>query len=74
MGHYGVTYRGTLRLIDTRTRTLIAEGNCTSLPVDSTDAPDYEELLAHNARLLKAALTTLEQFCTDDYRTRILGV
>lgn len=74
LGHYGVTYRGTLRLIDTRTRTLVAEGNCVSLPVDSPDAPSYDELLANNAMLLKADLTSLEQFCTDDYRTRILGL
>lgn len=74
LGHYGITYRGTLRLIDTRTRTLVAEGNCISLPVDSPDAPSYDELLAKNAMLLKAGLTSLEQFCTEDYRTRILGL
>lgn len=74
MGHYGITYEGTLKLVDTRNKTVIAEGACLSLPVDSDDAPTYDELLANDAMILKASLSSLEEFCTTDYRTRILGL
>lgn len=74
IGAYGVTYEGTLRLIDTRSKALIAEGQCTSLPVDSSEAPSYEQMQAQEAALLKEMLRGLEQYCTDDYRKRILGL
>jgi len=74
IGRYGVLYEGALRLIDTRTGTLIAQGTCVSHPTDTHDAPDLDALFANNAQLLKAELRLVEDFCADDYRTRILGL
>jgi hypothetical protein len=74
MGHYGILYEGTLRLIDTRNQSVIAEGSCTFHPADSEDSPSYDELMAADAALLKARFRALTQFCADDYRTRILGL
>lgn len=73
-GAYGISYEGTLRLIDTRSRALIADGECTCSPSNSADAPNYEQLLARDAALLKDMFRSLERYCTDGYRTRILGI
>lgn len=72
--HYGTFYEGTLRLIDLRTKAVMAEGTCVSYPTDTPDAPILEALFSDHARILKEQLNVLESFCTDDYRTRILGL
>jgi hypothetical protein len=61
-------------LIDTRSRTVIAEGNCAFHPADSDDAPSHDELMAADVTLLKARFRALTQLCADDLRTRILGL
>jgi len=74
IGHYGITYDGTLTLVDSRSNAIVATGACTSRPVDTPDAPSYDELLANEAALLKEKLGALEDYCIDDYRKRILGL
>jgi hypothetical protein len=72
--YYGVNYDGAVSLIDTRIKAVIAEGRCLSVPVDTPEAPSYEELVANDAGLLKTMFHSLEDFCTEEYRTRVLGL
>jgi hypothetical protein len=72
--HYGATYDGTLRLIDARTGSVLAEGLCSQHPVPTSDGPTYDELLANDAALLKRMLGSIAESCSDDYRKRILGL
>ncbi len=73
-GHYGVKYRGTLRLTDNRTHQVIAQGECTSIPADGEDMPALGELEANDGALLKARIRATAEYCIDDYRKRILGL
>jgi hypothetical protein len=73
-GRYGVSYDGTVRLLDLRTRTVIAEGNCVQHPVADDDGPTFKELAANDAALLRHLLASITEACADDYRTRILGL
>ena len=73
MGRYGATYDGTLRLIETRTGNVLAEGFCSFHPAESDDAPTRAQLLAGKGFVLKQMLQSIVDFCSDDYRTRILG-
>jgi hypothetical protein len=72
--HYGVKYRGSLRLTDNRTHQVIAEGACASRPVDSDDTPTIDELRANEGALLKTLLAATAEYCIDDYRKRVLGL
>jgi hypothetical protein len=74
LGHYAIFYEGTLRLVDTRNQTILAEGACNYHPVDDEDAPTYDQLTAGNAAIIKSQFRALVSFCIDDYRTRILGL
>jgi hypothetical protein len=74
IGHYGVLYEGSLSLIDTRSKAVIAEGQCTGRPVDAGESPSYDELMANDAAVLKDKFRGIEEYCADDYRTRILGL
>jgi len=74
IGHYGVKYRGTLRLTDNRSHQVIAEGECTSLPVDTPDTPTFDEMQGNEGAVLRASLAATADYCIDDYRKRILGL
>jgi hypothetical protein len=74
LGRYGVTYDGTVRLVDTRKRAVVAEGVCASHPLDSRDAPSHEQLLANDGAALKDLMRSTKEFCLRDYRTRIFGL
>jgi hypothetical protein len=73
-GRYGVTYDGSFRLLDLRTRAVLAEGFCAQHPVADDDGPTYKELAANDAALLRRLLQSITDTCADDYRTRILGL
>lgn len=45
-----------------------------SLPVDSPDAPNYDQMLANGAAIVRAVMKSLEDYCIEDYRKRILGL
>jgi len=59
---------------DRWTHQIIAEGECTSLPVDAPDAPTFDEMQANQGALLRASLAATAEYCIDDYRKRILGL
>jgi hypothetical protein len=74
IGHYGVSYDGSMRLIDTRARAVLAEGICTSHPLGDDSAPSYDQLVANEGALVRSLVAGVTEFCLHDYRTRILGL
>jgi hypothetical protein len=74
LGRYGVTYDGTVRLVDTRKRAVVAEGVCSSHPVEGGQAPSHDELLRNEGAALKDLVRSISEYCLRDYRTRIFGL
>jgi hypothetical protein len=74
LGRYGVTYDGTVRLVDTRRRAVVAEGVCSSHPLPSQGAPDHDQLLKNHGAALKELVQSISEFCLRDYRMRIFGI
>jgi hypothetical protein len=71
---YAIFYEGSLRLIDTRRQTVLAEGSCKVRPDRQPDDPSYGALMWRDATILKEKLRNAIQHCIDDYRTRVLGL
>jgi hypothetical protein len=72
---YKVTYTVSVRLIDAKSRKVIAEGAFGRVPAKATpDAPTHKELLANNAAWLKAELNRDAELCVQDFKKRILLV
>lgn len=71
---YRVIYSASLRLIDNRLKTVIAEGTSVSVSDKTQDAPTKEELLANKAERLKLELVKATEFCVNDFKSRILAI
>jgi hypothetical protein len=65
-----LTYDGSLKLKDTRTNELLAEGTCSSHPVSGLDRRDLEQVAD---TLLHEVRATVE-YCSEQYRHRSLGL
>ena len=74
LDHYGLTYDGTLTLIDARSSAVVAEGVCSFRTADSDDAPTYAELCADNGAIVRDRLVGVTDNCLDDYKGRVLGI
>jgi hypothetical protein len=72
--NYRVVYSAKLRLVDTRTGKLRAEGFCARVPEKSDGAPSRDQLLADNAALLKNELKVAADYCIGQFKTNVLGV
>lgn len=70
--NYRVIYSAKARLIDTRTRKVLAEGFCSRVPEKTDDAPSHEELLANQAARLKQELEAAAQHCVSEFRSKVL--
>lgn len=70
---YRVIYSAKLRLIDTRTGSLKAEGFCARVPEQAADAPSRDQLLADQAAALKRELRAAAEHCIGEFRTNVLG-
>lgn len=70
---YRVIYSAKLRLIDTRTGKLRAEGFCSRVPENSDDAPSREELLADRAARLKGELRVAADHCIGEFKAKVLA-
>ncbi len=70
-GGVGVNYQGTLRLLDARTKKVLAEAVCSVRPAKGGPV---EELAEDHAAGLRAQVEDVAEFCTDDYRHRVLGL
>lgn len=69
---YRVIYSAKLRLIDTRTGALRAEGFCARVPDKTENAPSREQLLADQAARLKSELRAAADHCISQFRTDVL--
>lgn len=69
---YRITYEAKLRLIDTRDKTIVAEGLCSN-PSDLTGlSPGYIELVKNDAERLKYELDLATYNCIDMFKYDIL--
>lgn len=69
---YRVIYSAKLKLIDTRSRKVLAEGFCARIPEQTDSAPGYDELLADQAARLKQELTAGADHCIAELRAKVL--
>ncbi len=66
---YRVTYAARARLIDARSKTVLAEGKCERVPEQTDNAPTHDELLNDNAAGLKRELQTAAAACIETLKT-----
>lgn len=71
--NYRVIYSAKLRLVDTRTGKLRAEGFCARVPEKSDGAPSRDQLLADGAALLKSELKVAADYCIGQFKANVLG-
>jgi hypothetical protein len=74
VGNYGVSYDGTLTLVDARSGQLLARGSCSSHPVTLSDGASLRKLTADDAALLHEQIAAITDGCVEDYRKRLLGL
>lgn len=70
---YRVIYSAKLRLIDTRTGKLQAEGFCARVPEYSDAAPSRDALLADRAAGLKSELKVAADHCIGEFQAKVFG-
>ena len=72
---YSVTYVARARLIDVRTREVVAEGGCMQAPDGSEhESTDYSEFTDQNARLIKTELAARVDRCIHFIRRDMLAL
>jgi hypothetical protein len=71
---YRVIYAARMRLIDTNSAGVLAEGGCYSLRDKIDTAPTYEELLENGASRLKAEIEDAVIDCAQEFSTKHLGM
>ena len=69
---YRVIYGAKLRLMDNRSRKVLAEGFCGRNPEKSDSAPGYEELTVNRAARLKQELMAGADHCIAEFRSKVL--
>jgi hypothetical protein len=72
--NYRVMYSAKLRVIDTRTRKMVAEGFCARVPEKNAEAPSHDQLLADKAARLKGELRIAADYCIDQFKANVFGV
>lgn len=70
--HYRVIYSAKARLINTSTKTTVAEGFCKRVPESNTNAPTYDELTTNKAALLKKELSLAAEECVKTLKAEML--
>lgn len=60
-----------LRMIDMKTRGVLAVGDCSNRSEETPASPMYEELLANGAERLKQELREAADFCVDEFKTKV---
>ncbi|HVT06968.1 MAG TPA: hypothetical protein VHM31_12990 [Polyangia bacterium] len=71
LGGVGVSYEGTLTLLDTRTNAILVQGVCVQHPVDGTS---IDVLSRRGPTGLQEEIDAVTDICLDDYRHRLLGL
>jgi len=71
---YRVLYHARLRLIDTAGDKVIAEGGCSRFSAETSDPPNYDELVENGAIRLKSELKQAAKFCVHEFGVKYLGL
>jgi hypothetical protein len=71
---YRLIYAARMRLIDTNSAGVLAEGGCYSLSDKIATAPTYEELLENGATRLKGEIEDIVSNCAQEFSTKHLGM
>jgi hypothetical protein len=71
--HYHVIHTARARLIDSKSKTVLAEGFCTRPSPSNTNAPTYDELVANNATLLKQESLNASETCIANLKMEMLA-
>jgi len=72
--HYRVLYNAKVRLIDTETKSVVAEGFCKYVPASAANAPTYEELMANEVAWLKNELNAAVGECVNTLKAEMLAL
>lgn len=72
--NYRVIYSAKLRLIETRTGKLLAEGFCSRVPEKEASSPSYEQLMADDAAVLKAELQHGAETCVSQLKSKVFAL
>lgn len=72
--HYRVIYTAKARLIDSQSKSVVAEGFCKRIPETNANAPTYDELLANQAALLKSELSLATEACVKSLKSEMLSL
>ena len=71
---YLYEYSARMRLVDTKSGQVLAEGACSRVPEETKASPTYDEMLANNAERLKQELRSAAEFCVNEFRTKTLAL
>lgn len=72
--HYRVIYTARARLIDTASKSTVAEGFCKRIPESNANAPTYDELTGNGAALLKRELLIAAEDCVKTLESEMLAL
>jgi hypothetical protein len=73
-GKYRLIYSARLRLVDTKSGRVVAEGGCHRVPEQTSQAPTYNELVANSGARLKQELKTAADFCISEFKAKTLAL
>jgi len=71
--HYRILYTARARLINTNTKTVVAEGFCKHIPESNTNAPTYDELMANDGARLKLEQKNAANSCVDTLQNEMFA-
>lgn len=71
---YRVIYSVKLRLIETGSAKLLAEGFCARVPDKTPESPSRDQLLANGAERLKAELHSEAEWCVTELKSKVLNI
>jgi len=74
MSAFRVNYLAHLRLIDTKTQTVIAESQCHRVVEESEGAPTHEQMVANNMALFKSETKKAVDYCVDEFKKSALRI
>lgn len=72
--NYRVMYSAKVRLIETKTQNVIAEGFCYRVPEEDETAPSHDELLSNNAARIKQELKIAADQCINEFKSNVLNI
>ncbi|MCA8493668.1 hypothetical protein OHZ10_34450 [Burkholderia arboris] len=73
-GTYRLVYSAKIRLIDARSKTVLAEGVCSRVPEYSADLPDYDTLTGNGGAWVKEKLRSYADACVNEFGAASLAL